>query len=348
LTLPKGTKVQRIDNYSRTGDGYVWAAIKYNDETYYVVDSYLSETYISSSTNIAASAITVSDIPDQVFTMKAITPSVTVKDGFTTLTEGTDYTLSYSNNIWSGSNATVTITGIGNYTGSRKVTFTIYQTTTDYYTTDALNARDFPSTSTGNVILTLPKGTKVQRIDNYSRTGDGYVWAAIKYNGETYYVVDSYLSKTYISSSTNIAASAITVSDIPDQVFTMKAITPSVTVKDGSTLLTEGTDYTLSYSNNIWSGSNATVTITGIGKYTGSRKVTFTIYQTTTDYYTTDALNARDFPSTSTGNVILTLPKGTKVQRIDNYSRTGDGYVWAAIKYNGETYYVVDEYLTKA
>jgi hypothetical protein len=280
--------------------------------------------------------------------MKAITPSVTVVDGSTTLTEGTDYTLSYSNNIWSGSNATVTITGIGNYTGSRKVTFTIYQTTTDYYTTTAVEARDFPSTSSGNVILTLPKGTKVQRIDNYSRTGDGYVWAAIKYNGETYYVVDSYLSKTYISSSTNIAASAITVSDIPDQVFTMKAITPSVTVKDGSTLLTEGTDYTLSYSNNIWSGSNATVTITGIGKYTGSRKVTFTIYQTTTDYYTTDALNARDFPSTSTGNVILTLPKGTKVQRIDNYSRTGDGYVWAAIKYNGETYYVVDEYLTKA
>ena len=47
-----------------------------------------------------------------------------VKDGTTTLKSGTDYTVSYKNNINAGT-ATVTITGIGNYTGSVNKTFTI-------------------------------------------------------------------------------------------------------------------------------------------------------------------------------------------------------------------------------
>ena len=40
------------------------------------------------------------------------------------MANGTDYKLSYSNNVNAGT-ATVTITGMGNYTGSRNVTFTI-------------------------------------------------------------------------------------------------------------------------------------------------------------------------------------------------------------------------------
>ena len=53
--------------------------------------------------------------------------------------------------------------------------------------------------------------------------------------------------------------------------------TPTVTVKDGSAVLAEGTDYTVAYSNNT-SGGTATVTITGIGdNYTGTTTTTFTI-----------------------------------------------------------------------
>ena len=54
----------------------------------------------------------------------AKTPSVTVKDGTKTLTNGTDYTVSYTNNINAGT-ATVTITGKGNYLGTTTKTFTI-------------------------------------------------------------------------------------------------------------------------------------------------------------------------------------------------------------------------------
>ncbi len=58
----------------------------------------------------------------------ACEPKVTVKDGTTTLTQGTDYTVAYSNNVNAGT-ATVTVTGIGDYTGTTEVSFTIRKIT---------------------------------------------------------------------------------------------------------------------------------------------------------------------------------------------------------------------------
>ena len=54
------------------------------------------------------------------------------------------------------------------------------------------------------------------------------------------------------------------------------ACKPSVTVKQGGTTLTSGTDYTVSYKDNINAGT-ATVTITGKGIYSGTVSKTFTI-----------------------------------------------------------------------
>ena len=59
-----------------------------------------------------------------VYDGKAKTPSVTVKDGQKTLTNGTDYTVSYSSNVNAGT-ATVTITGKGSYKNTKVLTFKI-------------------------------------------------------------------------------------------------------------------------------------------------------------------------------------------------------------------------------
>ena len=58
------------------------------------------------------------------------------------------------------------------------------------------------------------------------------------------------------------------------------AKTPTVTVKDGSAVLVEGTDYTLAYTGNTNAGT-ATVTATGKGNYTGTQTATFTIIPAT-------------------------------------------------------------------
>lgn len=62
-------------------------------------------------------------------------------------------------------------------------------------------------------------------------------------------------------------------------VHTGTAITPKITLMDGTTTLVEGTDYTLDYENNIALG-NAKIIITGIGNYEGTLNQEFTIVGT--------------------------------------------------------------------
>lgn len=68
----------------------------------------------------------------------------------------------------------------------------------------------------------------------------------------------------------------LSISSIKAQTYTGKAITPAITVKDGSKVLKSGTDYTVTYTNNVNPGT-AAVTIKGIGSYTGERSVSFKI-----------------------------------------------------------------------
>ena len=76
-------------------------------------------------------------------------------------------------------------------------------------------------------------------------------------------------TKTYSISKAKVAS-------IGAKRWTSKAITPKPTVKYGNKTLKLGRDYTLSYKNNVKPGT-ATITITGKGSYTGSKRVTFTI-----------------------------------------------------------------------
>lgn len=65
-------------------------------------------------------------------------------------------------------------------------------------------------------------------------------------------------------------------SSLESYTYTGNAIKPGLTVKNGSKILISGTDYTLSYSNNINAGTGK-ITISGKGNYTGSVVKTFTI-----------------------------------------------------------------------
>jgi len=74
-----------------------------------------------------ASVMPTITVAETIYTGSALTPSITVKDGDTTLEADTHYTVGeYSNNINAGTNtATVTITGKGIYLGTASQTFTI-------------------------------------------------------------------------------------------------------------------------------------------------------------------------------------------------------------------------------
>jgi hypothetical protein len=72
----------------------------------------------------------------------------------------------------------------------------------------------------------------------------------------------------------NIAKCKITARN---RIYTGKAITPRVTVKYRGKKLKAGRDYTLSYNKKLKDVGMAKVTVKGIGKFTGSRKVSFRI-----------------------------------------------------------------------
>lgn len=113
-------------------------------------------------------------------------------------------------------------------------------------------------------IMTDVKDIKVQT-DFYLITRlDGTVWMYSP-NG---------LSKGMVQTKRNLSASKI--SAIKTYTYTGKAITPSVTVKYGSVTLKKDRDYTVKYTNNVNPGT-ASVTITGKGDYTGTKKASFKI-----------------------------------------------------------------------
>jgi gliding motility-associated-like protein len=216
----------------------------------------------------------IEQVADQVFTGSALTPALTVKDGTLTLKEGTDFTAAYSNNINVGT-AAVTVTGIGNYAGTLDGTFAITarsignaeieQVADQVYTGSALT----PALTVKDATVTLKEGTDfTAAYSNNVNVGT----AAVTVTGIGNYA--GTLDGTFAITASSIGNAAI--EKLADQVFTGSALTPALTVKDGTVTLKEGTDFTAAYSNNINVGT-AAVTVTGIGNYAGTLSSTFEI-----------------------------------------------------------------------
>ncbi len=94
--------------------------------------------------------------------------------------------------------------------------------------------------------------------------------------------IDTQIQKTDIGSAN--------IYSIPDQAFTGSEIKPELSVSYYDTYLSniplvEGRDYTVSYDNNVNVGT-ATVTLTGINGYTGTKTANFSILSDSIDGYT--------------------------------------------------------------
>ena len=236
---------------------------------------------------------TVSVASSVSFTGSNITPSVTVKVAGRTLTSGTDYTVSYSNNKNVGK-ATVKITGKGNYSGSLNAKFDIVPAKQqiqkletkykgfyiDWAQKGSATGYDVEYSVNANMSGAVSKHLTANKPDTLTvngLSGDKTYYVRVRsytnVNGKVYYGAWSDVKS--IKTANNDITKA-TVSDISTKAFTGKAITQNVTVKVGNTVLKNGTDYTVSYSNNKKVGK-ATVKITGKGKYGGVITKTFKI-----------------------------------------------------------------------
>lgn len=210
------------------------------------------------------------------FTGNEIKPDVKVVSGGRTLVKGTDYTVSYQDNINVGTGR-ITVKGTGNCEGELQTTFSItagqissanitLAKTSYAYTGKAVTPA--VTVKVGNKTLVKDTDYTVAYSSNKNAgtakvtvTGKG----TFKGSGSKSFTIN----KKGIASLKPAAAAA-------KYAYTGKAITPDVVIKNGSVKLKKGTDYTLTYKSNKAIGK-ATITVKGKGNYSGSTTCTFMI-----------------------------------------------------------------------
>ena len=215
---------------------------------------------------------TCSRIADQTYSGKAIEPTFTVTYKNRTLRKGTDYTVSFKDNVNIGT-ATVKITGKGNFEGTKEITFKI--TEPSEITVESIADQTYTGSAlTPKVIVKAGSKVLTKNVDytvSYSNNVNVGT-ASVKITGKGSYK-GSYTVNFKILPC---AISKAGIRKIIDQRYNGNEIKPSVSLTYKYKTLKKGTDYTVSYSNNINAGT-ATVTITGIGSYEGTASTTFQI-----------------------------------------------------------------------
>ena len=218
-------------------------------------------------------------INNQIYTGRKIEPKITIIDKTESeekvLEQGEDkdYIVSYDNNINAGT-ATVTITGKGNYTGTRTVYFNIIKNvsylkinvTSNYtYTGSAIKAA--VKVYDGNKLLNLNKDYSLLYKNNTNKgTATVTITGMGNYKGS--------INKTFKIVTKSIKKLKINVT----QKYTYSGKKRNATVKiyNGSKKLKVNKDYKLTYKNNVKTGK-ATVTIKGIGNFKDSVNKTYYI-----------------------------------------------------------------------
>lgn len=162
--------------------------------------------------------------------------------------------------------------------------------------------------------------------------------------------VDPTTSTTKPTTPTKASITKASVSKIKAKTYTGYKMKPSVTVKVGSKKLKKGTDYTISYKNNIKVGT-AKVIIKGKGNYTGTKTVTFKIKKRTKyakGIYVVKStgLYGHKGPSNQK-KVNMYLKKGDKITitKVLPKKKKSSKYMWVKVKKNKKTSYVYSKYL---
>ena len=270
-----------------------------------------SVTYVAGTLTITSQSIdpgTDPEKPNPDYTgAKVNSPSDKVYDGkehkwIPTVTDkadkkleaGKDYTVEYSTkNFKDVGTVEVTITGIGNYSGtvkrSYKVTPKEYTVTTDSATKTYSGA----ALTAGGKVEGIVSGETVEFTTTGSQTEVGtskntyeLVWKSAK--ATNYTLAKESIGKLTVKAKSIVPddkdtpesdKTGITVSEPSDSKYDGKEHKEVLTVTDTKTgkELVAGTDYSVTYSSDLVNAGTVKVTVAGLGNYTGSFTKTYKI-----------------------------------------------------------------------
>ena len=231
---------------------------------------------------------------DSVYDGKDHKWSPTVTDKSKKLELGKDYTVEYSTSDFTNvGTIKVTITGIGNYSGtvkrSYKVTPKEYTVTTD----SATKTYSGTALTAGGKIEGIVSGETVEFTTTGSQTEVGtskntyeLVWKSAK--ATNYTLAKESIGKLTVKAKSIVPddkdtpesdKTCITVNEPSDSKYDGKEHKEVLTVTDTKTgkELVAGTDYSVTYSSDLVNAGTVKVTVAGLGNYTGSFTKTYKI-----------------------------------------------------------------------
>ena len=324
------------DQFTNTNDNYTQVTFIVNDGT-------LTITPKSINPDDEKNGITVTNPENSIYDGNEHINGLTVTDSKlnTTLVEGTDYTLTYTGDLINVGTVTITIKGIGNYTGEFTKTYQILPREYTVTTNTDSKVYDGTALTAGGTVNNLVDGETVNLTMTGSQTDVGT-------SDNTYELNWTGTAKkaNYIHGKDSIGTLTVTKQSIapdPEHPETYKEVTitspsdvvydgnehkwiPTVTDKEGNELVAK-TDYKVTYSTTDFTNvtGTITVTITGIGNYTGKATRTYSITPKTYTVTTESDSKVYDGTALTAGGKVSGIVKGETVEFTITGSQTSVG-----------------------
>ena len=277
------------DQFTNTNDNYTQVTFIVNDGTLTINPKSITPDGPDTPKE-EKTGITVTDPENSTYDGNEHINGLTVTDSKlnTTLVENTDYTLTYSGDLINVGTVTITVKGIGNYTGEFTKTYQILPREYTVTTNSDSKVYDGNPLTAGGTVNNLVKDETVVFTITGSQTNVGTSdnTYELKFEGTA-------KAKNYTHGKDSIGTLTVTAKSInPDDEKTGITVTdpkgskydgeehknkPKVEDTKTKATLKEGTDYELSYSEDVINAGTVTVTVTGIGNYEGSFEVTYEI-----------------------------------------------------------------------
>lgn len=302
-----------------------------------VVDASIPEEDMPAD-GIIPEGLWIAGVKDQVYTGKAHKPEVRVYDGAVRLTEKTDYTISYKNNVKANDASdqktapTITVKGKGNYKGSATAVYKIAPVDLNdesIFISDLTLAHNgqlqkkAPTVTYGGKKLAANRDYTVTYPDTaggaYTEVGTYTVEVTGKGNFAGTQKIDLVITdKTPIEKAKFVKIANKAYNDgNPVELSSSELV---LYMKSKNEPLTEGTDYkVVRYDANKEIGT-ATVIIAGMGDYAGTKRITFKIVGTPINKATVEGVGNKIYNGTEQTLDLTVKVNGTKLTLGEDYT----------------------------
>lgn len=286
-TYDNGSSLSFIAS-TNPGETFLWEQGEWKDQVEQGtirIKAYSSDTDFAEKTeNIPITLDMVGEIPDQTYTGSPVEPVISIYDYNKKLVQDVDYSISYTENLAvrdkQDENAPkITITGMGAYTGTVEVSFTILprELTGEMLQVDKCYY-DGTNDLTRFISLYDSKNNRSPQQGTDYRISFDQAQAKIGENCFTVNGIGNYcgeLQGSITMKKLDLSMAQVEIAEVGE--YTGKQIKPVVRVLYQNNVIPT-TEYTVTYGNNVHAGKEAYVMIKAKNKNcTGSRKDTFEI-----------------------------------------------------------------------